>query len=279
MKRFFEKNGLLVLFIAAVIALTLCVISFFTTNSSFLSNAVGTVLSPFRSGISSVREWAGSKADYLREHDAMKEENAELKKQVADLENQLRQAQRDSEENRRLRTLLDLKQQNRDYEWVSAKVVERGTVNWESSLTLSAGTEDGICEGNCVITETGALVGVVSDCGTHWSRVLTVLDTEVSLGGLIFRTQETCVAEGDFHLMTENRLTARYIAPESEIMVGDLIVTSGLGAYYPAGLTVGKVESLRPDDSGLALTAVLIPSAPLDDLTQVFVITSFDVTE
>ena len=279
MKRFFEKNGLWVLFVAVVAAVTLCVVNFFSTDSSPLTNLLNTVLNPFRSGVSAVQDWVADKGTYFRDLQTLTAENAALRKQVEDLERQLRQAERDGEENVRLRTLLELKQQHRDYTLAAAKVTERGSVNWESSLSLNAGEKDGITAGNCVITESGALVGVVSDCGYNWCRVLTVLDTETSVGGLVFRTQETCVAKGDFHWMQKGRLLASYIDPSSEMMVGDLVVTSGLGGYYPAGLSVGKVESLSPDESGLSLSAVLRPSADLDTLTEVFVVTSFDVTE
>ena len=62
-------------------------------------------------------------------------------------------------------------------------------------------------------------------------------------------------------------------------MVGDLVVTSGLGGYYPSGLVIGSVEELVVDEGGLAQSAVLRPSARLEDLVQVFIIKSFEIVE
>ncbi|MGM9662701.1 MAG: rod shape-determining protein MreC [Oscillospiraceae bacterium] len=279
MKRFLQKNGLLVLFIATVAAVTLCVVNFFSTNASPLTNAVNTVLTPIRSGFTAVADWVDEKLAYFEDIQALQEENRELKKQLAEAERQLRQASADSEENEKLRQLLNLRSQQRDFTYESAKVIQQGASNWESSLTLNRGTDHGVETGDCVITETGYLVGVVAEAGGSWCKVLTVLDTEFSLGALNFRTGEVCVAQGDFHLMPEGRLTASFVDTDSDMTVGDLIVTSGLGGYYPSGLVIGSVESIQRDESGLSLTATLLPKAELEELTQVFIIKDFTIVD
>ena len=279
MKRFFSKNGIWILFIAVIAAVTLCVVNYFSVKSSPLSNLVNTILSPVRSGISSVQEWVGDKKSHFGDYDALSEENRELKIRVAELEEALRQAETDREENQQLRSLLGLKQQHRDYTLEKARIISRSSSNWECSLTLNRGSDDGIENGDCVITETGAIAGIVRECGGNWCKVLCITDTDSSLGAFIFRTEEDCVASGDFRQMAKGRLTAQYIDPNSSIMVGDLIISSGLGGYYPAGLTIGTVESLQSDPSGLSLTAVLEPAAELDALTQLFIIKDFSVTD
>lgn len=279
MKRFFSKNGIWILFIAVIAAVTLCAVDFFSARSSPLSDLVNTVLSPVRSGISSVQQWAADRRAHFGDYDALADENRELKLRVAELEEELRQAESDREENERLRSLLGLKQQHRDYTLEKARVIARSSSNWECSLTLNRGSDDGIAPGDCVISETGALAGLVKECGSNWCKVLTVIDTDISLGAFIFRTDEDCVASGDFREMANGRLTAQYIDPTSSIMVGDLIVSSGLGGYYPAGLPIGTVERLEPDPSGLSLAAVLRPAAELDALTHLFIITDFAVTD
>jgi rod shape-determining protein MreC len=62
-------------------------------------------------------------------------------------------------------------------------------------------------------------------------------------------------------------------------MNGDLIVTSGLGGYYPSGLVIGSVQEIRTDDTGLTKYAILAPQVDLDQLKQVFVITDFQIVE
>ena len=60
---------------------------------------------------------------------------------------------------------------------------------------------------------------------------------------------------------------------------GDLVLTSGLGEYYPSDLVIGHVDEVRTSDNGLAQYAVLTPDAELDNLIQVFIITSFDIVD
>lgn len=279
MKRFFQKNGILVLFIATVIALTLCIVNFFSTNASPFSNLINTILSPVRAGYTAVENWAEDWRDRFSSVDAYKEEISQLKKELAEKEKLLRQAEKDSEENKLLREVLNLRPQQEDFVYETAAVVEQGASNWESSLTLNRGEKHGVEPGDAVMTETGFLVGVVSEVGGSWCKVLTVLDTEFSIGAKVFRTDEVCVAEGNFRLMSEGKLTARYLDPNAALTVGDLVVTSGLGEYYPPGLLIGTVESLKMDDSGLSLTATLVPRAELEDLRHVFIIKDFTVVD
>ena len=280
MKRFFTKYGLLALAAATMVAVTLSLITFFSSNTNVLENIVGVVTSPFRSASAAVAEWVDGKLRYASEFDALKEENQALRTQIAEMEEQLRQAQRDSEVNQRLRELLDLREQRRDLsDFETATVVDRNATNWTASMTLSKGTSSGVEVGDCAITEEGYLVGVISDAGANWSTLLAVTDTDVSIGAQVFRTRDTAVAQGDFTLMQKGRLELTYLPAEANLMVGDLVVTSGLGGYYPSGLVIGSVEELVVDEGGLAQSAVLRPSARLEDLVQVFIIKSFEIVE
>ena len=203
-----------------------------------------------------------------------------MKPQIAKMEAQVRQAQRDSEENKRLRTLMNLREQRRDLsDFEAATITEHSTSNWTSYLTLNRGTEHGVEKNDCVVTESGYLVGVVSEVGTNWCSVLNIIDTDTSLGAQIFRTDDIGVAEGDFSLMGKGRLRLDYLPAGAQLLNGDLVVTSGLGGYYPSGLVIGTVEEVQTDDSGATSYAVLLPSVDFDALSQVFIIKSFDIVD
>ena len=280
MKRFFTKYGLVALAAATTVTVILSLITFFSNNTSLLNNLVGMAAAPFRSASAAVAQWVDGKVRYAQEFDALKEENQELKNQLAEMEEQLRQAERDSEENQRLRELLDLREQRRDLsDMEAATVVERSASNWTSSLTLSKGTAHGVEVGDCAITEEGYLVGIITAAGTNWSTLLTVVDTDSAIGARVFRTGDDAVAHGDFTLMGEGRLKLTYLPADASLLVGDLVVTSGLGDYYPGDLVIGTVEELVIDDTGLAQYAVVKPSAALEDLVQVFIIKSFTIVE
>ena len=278
MKNFLKNNGLWVLFAAAVIAVVLALMSVFSSTSSPLENLVGTVTSPFRAAYTAVAEWFNDKQKHYRDYTDLEEENRELKRQIAQMEADVRQGQLDSAENQRLKELLGLQEERPDLteDIVLATITEHAATNWTDSLTVSRGTNDGLEVGDCVMDENGNLVGTVSAVGVNWATILTLVDTDTSIGAQVFRTGELGVAQGNFALMGQDRLRLDYLPAECELLGGDLVVTSGLGGFYPAGLVIGSVEEVQLDDSGAASYAVLVPAVDFDALQQVVVLRSYD---
>ena len=277
MKNFLKENGLWILFAGAVIAVALAVMSFFSATSSALVDITKTLTSPFRSAYTAIATWFNDKQNYYRDTKALEEENAALRQQIAQMEEAIRQAELDSDENQRLRELLELREQRRDFDLEAAFVTEREVSNWTSSLTLNKGSSHGVENGDCVIDETGAMVGIVRETGTNWCTVLTIVDTDTSLGAQVFRTKDLALAVGDFSLMEQRRLRLQYLPAGSQLLGGDVVQTSGLRGFYPSGLVIGTVEEVQIDDSGAASYAVLAPSVDLDSLTEVFIIKDFDI--
>lgn len=275
MKKFFTKNGIVLLTAVTVVTVLLCLLSAMSNGTGFLHNALGVVASPFRAAGSAVSGWVETVSDHFASVDNLQEENSELKKHVAELERDLRKAQKDSEENERLRKLLNLRQKREDFVFEASSIVGRSTSNWESTMTLNKGTSCDIAIGDCVVNEEGFLVGVVTDAGLNWSTVTTILDTNSQLGATVFRTGENTVAMGELSLMHEGKLKLSYLEDESSLVNGDLILTSGLGGHYPSNLVIGSVKDIRTDDNGLTKYGVLVPQVDLNALTQVFVITDF----
>lgn len=280
MKRFLEKRGLWLLLAIAVVAVTLAAMSIFSSTASPLGNIVGVITSPFRSAAQSVADWYNEKQDYFADNRALRAANEELKRRIAEMQADVRDAETALEENERYREMLGLREKHRSFELESARVLNRSRSNWTSSLTLNCGTDYGIAVGDCVITERYELVGVVSEAGYNWCTVLTVIDTDSSLGARVFRTGDVGLAQGDFALMGQGLLELSYLPNEgSQLLPGDLVLSSGLGGYYPADLTIGSVREVRTDDSGAASYAVVQPAADLETLTQVFVVKDFEIVD
>jgi len=281
LKNFLKQHGLWVLFAAAVVSVALAVMSWLgSATSSPLENLAGVIASPFRTAYFSVARWFNEKQDYFADVQSLREENQELKNQIAKMEEELRQARSDTEENQRFRKLMGLREKKRDLgELEPAYVLDRSGSNWTSTLTLNQGTDHGVAVNNCVITEEGYLVGVVEKVGLNWCTVLTVVDTDTSIGAQVFRSGDIGVAEGDFALMGEKKLKLSYLPAGAALLGGDLVVTSGLRGYYPSGLVIGSIERVQPDDSGATQYAVLEPAADLDSLIEVFVVKSFEIVE
>lgn len=280
MKDFFHKNGVLLLVIALLLSLLVGISSALMGGTADpLSNAATTITAPVRSLVSNVLDWAEGVYNYVFRYEELNTELDTLRKQVADLEAQLRESGEAARENQQLRQLLRLQEKHQDFVFESARVTQRSTTNWESTFTLSKGSSAGVQTGNCVISETGALVGVVEEVGLNYCRVSTVINTDIEMGGICVRTDCAGILEGDFTLMSQGRLKLSYLPDDAQLRPGDQILTSGQGDIYPPDLVVGRVEELRSDPSGMMRYAVLKPQARLDSMVEVFIIKEFDVVE
>ncbi|WP_295736490.1 rod shape-determining protein MreC [uncultured Oscillibacter sp.] len=278
LKNFLKQHGLWVLFAAAVLSVALAVMSVLSANSSPLVNLTGMIVSPFRAGYTAIATWFNDLQNYYKDTTDLQAENAALRQQIAKNEETIREAEAAVEENKRLHELLKLTQKRRDLsDLEAAMVTEHEVTNWTSSLTLNKGTSLGIEVGDCVIDECGNLVGIIDQAGTNWSTVLTLVDTDTSLGAQVFRTKDLGIAQGDFALMRENRLRMDYLPADCRLLAGDIVETSGLLGNYPSGLVIGSVEEVQVDDSGASSYAILAPEANFDALTEVFVIKSFEI--
>ena len=206
MKDFLRQNGILLLVAAVLLSVALSLGSAVFGGTDPVSNAVNAVATPFRTGVSAVLDWFGGVRDYVLHYDQLHEELDALRARVAELEDEVRQNEEAAKENEKLRELLDLQQKRSDFSFQSARVSERSTSNWSNTLTLSRGSDAGLEVGDCVVTETGALVGVLSEVGVNWSTVSTVINTTTELGGIVNRTYSAGVLEGDFTLMGQGKL-------------------------------------------------------------------------
>ncbi len=280
MKDFFHDNGLLILVVAVLLALITLVASLLLGGvADPVSNAVGVVTTPVRNGLSAVVNWVEGIYDRSFQYDQLKEENEALKRRIAEMEEEVRQAQSANSENERLRTLYDFQLRHKDFVMEPAAVTAVSPSNWESAITIGKGSANGVAADDCVVDQYGNFVGVVAEVGTNWASVTTLIDTDIELGGLAGRTGSAAILEGDLELMGQGRLKLSYLPEDAELMTGDEVLTSGKGGVYPPGVVVGRVESVHTDPSGMTRYAVVAPATDLGALQQVFVIKEFQVIE
>ncbi len=284
MKDFLKQNGILILLIALLLTLIAVVLSFtFGGMANPFANLAGVVSTPFRNGVNAVVEWAEDLYSDAFQRESMAQELEQLRQENARLKAEAREGEEAVRENERLRDLLNFQQKRTDLHTEPATVTAHGSSNWSNTLTVSKGSTAQVEAGDCVIDQYGNLVGIISEVGLNWSTLITVVDVDLELGGLIARTDGAAIIEGDFALMGQGRLKLSYLPEGTRLMAGDEILTSGLisggTATYPSGLLVGHVEQVRSDEGGLSEYAVLTPAANLDNLEQVFIIKDFEVVE
>ena len=144
-----------------------------------------------------------------------------------------------------------------------------------SVFTLDVGTDVGVTKDMPVVTSDG-IVGYVNEAGTNWCKVLTIIESASSVGAYVQRTGEVGLIEGDFDLRLEGLCKLTYLATDSNVEVGDRVLSSGLGSIYPRDLVIGIVERVESDTFSRSVTAYVRPSANLEDLSRVMVIKSYE---
>ncbi len=225
-------------------------------------NAMYGVVTPIRKFITNIQE----SGNYEKEIKALKEQVNALS-----IENKTREDY--INENKRLKELLDLKDTTMAaYNTVTARVVSYEPNSWYDTVMLGKGTKDGISVDDIVITSLG-VVGRVTDCGSNWSKVSTIINSANSVGVKLSRTGDVGVLSGDASLAQDKNAKLEYLSNDKNLIKGDILVTSGLGGVYPAGLTIGKIINIKSDSAGNLDFGVVEPSVDFASLYEVLVIT------
>ena len=274
MKHFFSTKVRVVLVIAALLAAGLAVISSLTgitVGDMFVKG----VLTPLRTGVSQLTDQAEKFYNYMFNYEALAAENEALKSELAQIQDDARDAASVQRENERLRDLLQLKENNEDYELVDGYIIGRSSVDWTSSFTVNRGTNSGVGVGMCAITANGEVVGLVTEAGTNYCVIKTVLDSSLEISATIASSGYSGMVLGGFTSDQAGYLRMDYLPSSAVIRNNDPVVTSG-STVYPRNLILGYVIDAGFNDTGVAKYAVLRPAADIDSLEQVFILTAFD---
>lgn len=273
MRYLFTKKVKIVLIIALLLTAGLAV------AANLLGTTVGdvlvqAVLTPLRAGASALTDQAEQIYDYIFKYEQLAAENATLKEELALAQKDNRDAASIKRENDRLRELLELKKENEDYEWVDGYIIAWDSNDWSHSFTINRGSGSGIEEGMCAITEGGAVVGIVSEVGSNYSVIKSVLDSSLNISATIVSSDYSGIVRGSYATGQVNMLRMDYLPSAAVLRTFDQVVTAG-STVYPRNLILGNIVDAKINDNGMAQYAILEPAADFDSLEQVFIITNF----
>ena len=271
---FFQKNKFKIMFIAATVLLAVIISADYVSDSKKaggFADFAGGALSPVQGCVTSASGSVSGFFNYLKNMKGYEKENEKLKEYVAQLEDEIRKTESLKSENKRLRSLLELKQNQTEYKTVAADVVAFSTGGFSKSYTINKGLKDGITENCAVITPYG-LVGYVVEVGRSWAKVCAITDASVSVSASIERVGNTAIVQGDMSLMEKGMCKMTYVSKEAGLEVGDYIQTSGSGGIIPAGIYIGKVKEIKNDVTGVSQEAIIKPGVDFSNIDEVLVI-------
>lgn len=274
MKKQFNTKTKIVLALAVVLAAVTAIVAGLCAGATPGQSAVQTILSPFRSGFSSMTRLAERYYDYIFKYESLEAENRELNERLSNMEEEVRSADSLQRENDRLRQLLELADDHEDYHYAFAYIVSWDSSNYKSSFTIGKGTNAGLTTGMVAITEYGQVVGTVTSIGSNWATITTVLDSSLRISGSIASSGYTGIMHGAYATGNEGKLRMDYLPMEAVIRNNDQVVTSG-STVYPKGLIIGYIEDADFDQTGVSKYAIVEPAADFDNLEQIFIITDY----
>ena len=257
-----------------VLSITLVILTVMSVLSLGGNSVITSAVNGFFKGLFQVTASATASADtptydeLLQENETLKQENAELREQLADYYDV-------KEENEKLREYYDLKKENPSYKIQPATVIRRDTNDDFYSFTLDIGSSQGVSVNDPVITENG-LVGWVSQVDLGTCKVKTILSPDTKAGAVDKQSGDTGIVSGSTSLCDDNLTGFTKIAENNKIKEGDMIATSGTGGVYPGNLIIGKVKEIKFNSYDTSRYAVIEPYEDIRTITSAAVITEFD---
>lgn len=280
MKEYLKKYGIRVGIIVASVALIIAMSAAARGGGiSLFHNATGVVVAPVRKVVTSAVNWFDTIYGYLYDYDSLLAENESLRSQLAEAQQSARDGIAASEENARLRQLLELREKHTDYVFESSKVVLWSSSNWSHTFTISKGASSGIELGDPVVTEYNAVIGQITELGETWATVSTLIDVDMSVGAFVGNTGTSGIVMGEYSFMKQKNAKLTYLADGAQIFVGDEVLTSGNGGAFPQGLVIGKITAVQTEAGGQIEYGIVEPQVDFDSLVQVFVIKDYEVVE
>lgn len=270
MSSFFRKKGVQVAAVVTAAVLLCTAIAHFGGVNPVAAGA-RTILSPFQNGLAYIVNKVKGTTDFIREMKSYKEENERLISEINELKKQNRDVTNYREENERLKEILEMQNEMSGYSTVAASVIAYSSNNRYDMIQISKGSLAGVAVGNAVITPDG-VVGKVIETGPTWSLVSTILNPDNAMGVKVSRTGDVAVVEGDDEMYSENYCKMTFIDKGSNLIIGDILETSGSGGIYPAGLSVGAIRNINADAMGNLNYAAVEPLVDFDKLYEVLVI-------
>ena len=199
----------------------------------------------------------------------LEDENQALKEQIAIYEYKINGMSEMEQENQRLKQMLNYIEQAPEYDYIIGRVIMKEPGYWFDVFDINVGINQGVEEGDAVITPDG-LAGRVLKVGGNYSTVVAIIDSRVSVSAVIERTRDNGIVKGGMQLSDEGGLCSMSFLPlDADLQVGDRVVTSGLGGVFPKGLYVGQVSQVG---TGTDKQVVVKPAVDFLHLEEVMVV-------
>jgi len=189
----------------------------------------------------------------------LRAENGLLRARERELELQVMRATALEQENAELRDLRG-SMPPLIKSWQLAEIISVETDPLRQRIVINKGTRDGVSPNQAVV-DGGGILGQVERVGPWSAEVILVTDPEHAIPVAIVRNSLRSIAVGSGN---SGELLLPYLAINSDIKGGDLLVSSGLGGVFPAGLPVARITGVRRESNQLLAQVRAQPLAHIE---------------
>lgn len=270
-KKFSVKYILLIMTVFCIIVIGCS--SAYNMSSGAVGKIAGHVIIPMQKGLNKVGSALHIQKEDFTSKKELQKENDDLKEQVASLEERLNRTALEQSELEKLRKLYDMDQSYDTYEKAAANVVGKDASNWFDTFIIDKGSNAGIEIGNNVIAD-GGLVGIVTDVGSNYAKVRSIIDDASNVSATDVATSDNCIVSGSLKSMNERQQLEITDLKDSDdqVKAGDQIVTSNISDRYLPGIPIGYITDITQDSSSLTKTGYLATIVDFEHLDKVLVI-------
>ncbi len=264
-----NRSAMIVAIVAIILIIMIGITSKQRENITFIERWIGNIITPVQNviskGVNGIKQGINSIGDMAN----LKVENENLKKEVESLQQEvlkLNMARSELEELKALKYALNYIEDDNKYNIISADIIGKGPGNWFNIFTVDAGEKQGVKKDSIIFNSNG-LVGKVYEVGGNWSKVISIIDNNSSVSFQIMRDSSL---QGIVTGSIINEITGYLFDPLADIIVGDKIVTSGLGTY-PEGILIGEIIEVDKSSDHLLKTIKVEPAVNFKRITKVII--------
>ena len=194
-------------------------------------------------------------------------ENGVLREQLSELTFRLQQERSLTSRTESLQRLLDLRK-SIPIRTQSARVIGVDATPYFRIVTIDRGSSDGVRSNLAVVAPEGVVGRVIDPVSRRTSKVQLLIDRNAAAGARLERTRVVGVVSAG---TGESRLSLNYVSNFTDVIDGDVVVTSGTDGIYPKGFVIGRVTSAGRSD-GLYKNIHIQPEVDFSGLEYVLVV-------
>ncbi len=276
MIRFFKSTAFKIFAVVSAALLAGSVFALFSrSGSSPLTSAVTFVFGP----ITRASTYIAAKFEDLpisfKSSSDLAVQVEELEEKVDSLMEQLVDYEQAKHKNKFYQEFLELKEEHSDYEFAEAAIVGRDAADKLGYFTLNKGSLSGISKDDPVIYGE-YLVGVVESVTPNQCTVSTIINPKVNVSAYEVRTRDLGYVTSSVALAREGYCQMPGLASSTSVTAGGIVCTSGVGGKFPRDLIIGTIVDIVDGTVDISASAIVQPGVDFSNITDVFVITSFD---